>query len=68
MTGTVQEIVEAKRRTGEDAFLWLRPSGECVLFESEPASIVYKNAVCRWDLDAIEHDQLRETGHVDCLD
>lgn len=68
MTTTVKEIVEAKRREGGDAFLWLRPSGECVLFDCKMASIVYKNAISRWDVDAIERDQLIETGLVDCQD
>jgi len=45
MTETVEPIVEAKCLEGEDAFLWLRPSGECVLFDSEPSSIVFKNAL-----------------------
>ena len=66
MTPTVKEIVEAKRWEDEDAWLWLRPTGECILFECEPASIAFTNGIMRWDLDDIEQEELIETGLVDC--
>jgi hypothetical protein len=67
MTGTVKEIVEAKRQAGEDAFLWLRPLWECSLWPSEDSCDVgdEREILDRWDLDAIEYEQLIETGLVD---
>lgn len=67
MTTTVKEILEAKEAAGEDAFLWLHSSGDCILWPTEESSINDdgENAVERWQLTDEEADELLETGEVD---
>jgi hypothetical protein len=65
MTTTVKEIIEAKARAGQDAFLILYRDACCLLWDCEPASICESNAIGRWQLDDIEYDQLVETGLAD---
>ena len=65
MTGTVKEIVEAKRKAGEEAYLWLTHTGICALFQRESDSCETGVPLQRWELDPIEREQLTETGLVD---
>jgi hypothetical protein len=65
MTGTVKEIIDAKRRAGESAFLWLTHTGVCALYDREEDSYESGTPVRRWELDPIEQEQLVETGLID---
>jgi hypothetical protein len=68
MTTTVKEIIEAKARAGEDAFLILYSDACCLLWACEIASICESEAIGRWQLDDIEYEQLVETGLADELE
>ncbi len=67
MTTIVNEILSAKSAAGNDAYLWLHDSGDCILWPTEEASINDdgKNAVERWQLSSDEVAELIETGEVD---
>jgi len=65
MTSTVKDIIEAKRRAGESAFLWLTHTGICALYDREEDSYDSGTPVRRWELDPIEREQIIETGLVD---
>ena len=64
MTGTVKEIIEAKERVGEGAYLWLAYDGIAILWACEEDSHT-TDPLQRWELDSTEKDQLIETGLVD---
>ena len=65
MTGTVKDIIDAKRRAGETAFLWLTHSSVAALYDKEEDSYESGIPVRQWELDPIEREQLIETGLVD---
>ena len=68
MTTTIKEIIEAKRQAGEESFLvQFSTSCQCVLWPDEDSCDVgdEREILARWDLDAIEYEQLIETGLVD---
>ena len=65
MTGTVKEIIAAKRRAGQKAYLWLTHSGVIALFATKADSFGSGTPLQRWELDPIERDQIIETGLVD---
>jgi hypothetical protein len=60
MTKIVAAIVEAKRKAGKGAYLLLWADGRCFLFDGTT------NTIGRWDLAIVDHDQLIQTGIVDC--
>jgi hypothetical protein len=49
----INEIIAAKNEAGEDAFLWLHSSGDCILWASEAESEGDDGhrALGRWQLD-----------------
>ena len=64
---TVVEILAAKKESGDDAYLWLHDSGDCILWPTEESSENDdgKNAIERWQLTAAEIEELEATGEVD---
>lgn len=67
METIVQEITQAKRCAGENAFLNLRLNGLCILWESQPTDKSDSiDIIGRWELDSSESDQLIELEIVDC--
>jgi len=65
MTGTVKEIIAAKRQAGEGAYLYLRFNLLAELYESEEGYTSGRPGIKSWELDDIEHEQLVETGLID---
>jgi hypothetical protein len=68
MNTAVKEIIEEKRRAGEDTFLiLLSTTCRCELWPSEDSCDVgdEREVLRRWDLDPIEYEQLIETGLAD---
>ena len=70
MTTTVKEIIEAKQKAGEGSFLWLKHSGECSLWPDQEANTLSddRDDLGHWELDAMQYNELLETGLVDCTD
>lgn len=64
---TAAEIIQAKNTAGEDAFLWLHDSGDCILWPNEDSSIDDdgKNALDRWQVSPEVAEELLESGEVD---
>lgn len=66
-TDDVRKIIDEKEDAGEEAYLWLHDSGDCILWPSKKASEGDdgKNAIDRWQLAENEIDILRLMGLVD---
>jgi hypothetical protein len=64
---TVAEILAAKESAGDDAYLWLHSSGDCILWPSEDASQDDNGAKAlqRWQLTKAQTDELIATGECD---
>jgi len=64
---TSTEILSAKAAAGDDAYLWLHDSGDCILWPNEESSINDdgKNAIERWQVSKEVAAELIETGEVD---
>lgn len=69
MSDTVYDILQAKKSAGEDSFLWLHSSGDCILWPNEESSINDdgRHALHRWRLNEDEHAALVAIGEVDEL-
>jgi hypothetical protein len=57
---TAAEIIQAKAGAGEDAFLWLYDSGDCILWPDKDG-----NAAGRWQVSPEVAEELLESGEVD---
>jgi hypothetical protein len=66
---SIDAILEAKRRAGPDAFLWLHDSGDCILWPSEADSEndTGARALGRWQVGSVEFDALIASGAVDAV-
>lgn len=58
---TAQKIIAAKTDAGDDAYLWLHDSGDCILWPDEESSVDDDgaNAIERWTLTDAERKALR---------
>lgn len=67
MTTKIEEILSAKVKSGENAYLWLQSAeGDCILWPTQDASENEDSAdeIGRWQLAADEANELIETGEV----
>lgn len=64
---TANEILSAKAAAGDDAYLWLHDSGDCILWPTEEASTNDdgKNALDRWQISSEVAAELIDSGEVD---
>lgn len=64
---TANEILSAKAAAGDNAYLWLHDSGDCILWPTNEASIDDdgKNAIDRWQVSREVYDELIASGEVD---
>lgn len=64
---TANEILSAKASAGDDTYLWLHDSGDCILWQSEEDSINDDgtHAVDRWQVGKEVADELIASGEVD---
>jgi len=68
MTTSIEEILSAKVKSGENAYLWLQSvQGDCILWPTQDASENEDSAdeIGRWQLTVDEANELIETGEVD---
>jgi hypothetical protein len=68
MTANIEEILSAKVKSGENAYLWLHSAeGDCILWPTQDASENEDSAdeIGRWQLTVDETKELIETGEVD---
>jgi hypothetical protein len=68
MTTRIEEILSAKAKSGENAYLWLQSAaGDCILWPTQDASENEDSAdeIGRWQLAVDETNELIETGEVD---
>lgn len=68
MTTHIEEILSAKVKSGENAYLWLQSAeGDCILWPTQDASENEDSAdeISRWQLTVEEAKELIETGEVD---
>lgn len=63
----IEQILAAKALAGDDAYLWLHDSGDCILWpsEEEAEDDDGHRAIERWQLNPVEIRALIETGEVD---
>lgn len=66
-TDRTDTIAAAKRDAGDNAYLWLHASGDCILWSSEADSLgdAGAQAIGRWHLSPTECDALVALGIVD---
>lgn len=67
MSAKITEIINAKSKAGNEAYLWLHHSGDCILWSSELDSQDDDglNALARWTLSASEITEILSSGYVD---
>ena len=68
MKTKIDEILDAKMNSGENAYLWLHAAeGDCILWPTQDASENEDSAdeIGRWQLAVDETKELIETGEVD---
>jgi hypothetical protein len=67
MNTIINEILMAKTEAGEDAYLWLHDSGDCILWasEAEAEGDDGHRAIGRWPLDEGQMAALIATGEID---
>ena len=68
MTTKIDEILSAKAKSGENAYLWLQSAdGDCILWPTQDASENEDSAdeIARWQLTVDETNELIESGEVD---
>ncbi len=63
----VADVLAAKARAGESAYLWLHDSGDCILWPDEASSENDNGAkaLARWQLMRVEREELIASGEVD---
>lgn len=66
---TTAEILSAKSDAGDDAYLWLHDSGDCILWPSEEVSVNDdgRRAIGRWQVSRAVAAELMDSGAVDAI-